>query len=244
MHFSAFTLQDANAVFQALASDERLPHALIGHCDDRREAMIGIMLDELHVPLENIGRILVVPERGKGFVVPRPYAVIGENRYEDPGWVERNIRIREQRAKGIELSDDDKKALRENTIDWAFHTAVTLKSYNPFLDQEVEMVIDPHINPTRMLTMGEFTSHLKRHTLGNTVVDVSPLLAPNLTLLYRYGHAPVHWNGAAEKTGDQKSRILSSLAEFAGLLREKGLLGAGYIKKWQELNEWSTGPAL
>lgn len=244
MNNNVFTLKDANSVFQKLATDERLPHALIGRCEERREAMIGIMLDELHVPIENIGRVLVISEPHNGFIVPRPDAVIGKKRYEDKSWVERSISINNKREKGIPLSEEDEKTLKENTIDWSFHTAVTLKSYNPFLEQDVEMVIDPHMNPTRMLNMSEFTSYLKRHTLGEATVDVSSVLEPNVMLLRKYGQTVLHWNSDPETVKDEKSQLLTSLARTTETLRQQGLLGSDYIQKWQELNEWSTGPAI
>lgn len=206
--------------------------------------MIGIMLDELHVPIENIGRILVISEPHKGFIVPRPDAVMGEKRYEDADWVDRSVGIGRQRRKGKALSKDDQEFFKANTIDWSFHTAVTLKSYNPFLEQDVEMVIDPHMNPTRMLTMGEFTSHLKNSTLGNATVDVSSLLNPNLRLLRKHGQTVLHWDSDPDTVRDEKKAVLASLAWSADTLRQQGLLGVDYVNKWQQLNEWSTSPQI
>ncbi len=238
-----YTLKDATAAFKSLATDDRLPHALMGRCEDRREAMIGIMLDELKVPRENIGRIVVVAEPFKGIVVPRPDRIIGPKRYEEAAWLKKQIEVHQALLSGKELSEKDSKDFDAQHVDWSFHTAVTIKCYNPFMEEDVVMVIDPHLNPTRLITAHEFNTHLQRHSQGHLTSDISPLDEPNTALLRARGGFH-QWNNNAADIREDKDKILKSLEWPSDILRQQGLLGQGYIDAWQAMRDWSQTPGL
>lgn len=237
-----FTIADAKAVFSKLLVDERIPYALTNSCEKRREIMIGIMLTEMGVPKENLGRILVRPKDATfhSITTLRPDVMLNDRVYLDDAKTKRRIKAQ---SPGFlaHLEPDISSEYAKDTMRWPFHTAVTVKFYNPSLKESVEMVMDPHINPTRMLTIPEFVDYLARRC-GGAKMDVEHAsLQQECPLMSQAAHGGItDWNCTKDEMSAKVSNLLQDLEGKIQLLRQQGLLGAAFIAKWEHMHDFAV----